>query len=1135
MCPCVFARVVACAGLAVAGHSPVVKADDAAPLLPRDPSVSKSEIAFGYAGDIWTANRDGSSLRRLTTTGHESKPAFSPDGSQIAFVSECDGARAVYVVPASGGEPRRLTFHPADLGPGGLGSIPDFVGWTPDGKRILFNSRRAAFDVWSFGIVQLFTIAVQGGFATPVPLARAAQGSLSPDGTRIAYVPNAQRQLDWKGYRGGNAKRIWIADLADSALQRTIPRNNSNDFNPMWVGDTLYFLSDRDGPVTLFAYDLISQQVKEVVHNRGFDIKSAAATSDAIIYEQFGSLHLLDLKSGDDRALNLRPQAGFAESRPRFETITPAQLRFAGISPSGEHALFGAHGEILTVSAEMGDIRNLTRTTDVVERDPAWSPDGNSIAYFSDDSGEYELHIRDPRGLGDVRKINLGNPPSFFYSPTWAPNSQKIAYTDKRLNYWYVDLHKNVPVKVDTDLYVDPKNRLQLAWSPDSRWIAYTKQLPSHLHAVFVYSLEQAKRYQLTDGMSDALHVAFDKSGRYLYFTASTTIALSTSQWDMTAMQHPVTRNVYFVMLKAGLSSPLAPPSDEEKIEPTGQVPEDSEKGEHTNRVDIDLGGIGRRIESLPIPARNYYDLVAGKAGSLFLVERPQVDLIPHANVGQVDNTATIVYRFDLSTGKTCTILHDVVAFSGEGEFEEVSSFHLSFSGEKMLYAQRNQSKQIHWFIAPIETAAPPQDFSSSTIDLDNVAIYVDPRAEWKHMFVQVWRDERDFFYDPHMHGIDLESIMKKYAPFLENLSTRDDLNYLFNEMLGNLTVGHLRASEGDSPRSTLGQAGLLGADYTIANGRYRFAHIYNGDTWNPAIQAPLTRPGVNVQVGAYLLAVDGRDVRPTADIYRFFEGTAGKAVVLTIGPRADGTGARRVTVVPIEDETSLRNFAWIDNNRRKVDELSGGRVAYVYLPDTYERGYASFNRDYFAQVGKEGAIIDVRYNSGGDLGDYIIDCLRRPLLNYWHTREGRDMTSPQEAIFGPKVMIINGLTGSGGEHLAWMFRQAAIGPLIGERTWGGLVGTYANPGDLLDGGYVATPNLAFYNPNGTWDIENHGVAPDIEVPDDPKAIREGHDSQLEKAVEVVLELLKKAPSPSPSRHPPYPTVSHQLHLSHPE
>lgn len=1089
--------------LFLVSHGCGTRAAAAAPCLLRDPTVSRTQVAFSCGGDIWTANRDGGSARRLTSTGHNAKPAFSPDGSVIAFAREYADARAVYVIPSAGGEPRRLTYHPADLGKGGLGPIPDFIGWTPDGKHVVFNSRRAAYAWWTVQSipVQLFTVPLDGGMVTSLPLAAAVQGSLYADGTRIAYVPNIQSEPAWKHYRGGQTTPIWIADLADSGIRERVPRDNSNDFNPLWVSDTLYFLSDRNGPVTLFAYDLKSHQVRQVVSNSGLDIKSAAASTNTIVYEQFGSIHLLDLNTGDDRALNIILAPDFSATRPHSLAIDPTQVRLAGVSPNGDRVLLSTHGEIITVQTRARDVRNLTRTPAVVERDPAWSPDGSSIAYFSDESGEYALHIRDPNGLGKVRKIDLGSPPGFFYSPTWSPDSGKVAYSDKRLNYWYVDLHgKAAPVHVDSDLYTDPSYGLQLAWSPDSRLIAYTKQLPSHLHAVFVYSIAQARSYQLSDGTTDVLHVAFDKQGNYLYFTASADVAFQLGWNDMSSLHWPVTRRVYAIQLKKSPPSSLAPDNGS------------------ADKMDIDFEGINECTLTLPIPAANYYDLSVGRPGIVYLVEGPRVDPLPEPHSGASPDIPTRVLRFDLRTRRIEPILDGVVAFNGD---RYTSSFHISSNGETMLYAKGGQ-----WFVS--SATDPTTDASHrgtpERLRLSSIAVDVNPRAEWKHMFEQVWRDERDFFYDPGLHGLKLDLVKKRYAPFLDSISSRDDLNYLFSEMLGNLSVSHMWAFGGDAelhpqPAGT----GLLGADYAADNGRYRFARIYRADPWDPESHSPLAQPGMNIRPGDYLLEVNGREVRATADVYSFFQSTAGKRVVLTVGSKPDGTDARQVVVTPLGDETSLRNHAWVQNNRRKVDQLSGGRVGYIYLPDTYGGAYASFNREYMAQVGKSAAIIDTRYNSGGLSADYIIDHLRHPLMNYWDMREGHAITTPQEAIFGPKVMLINEISGSGGDLLPWMFREAKLGPLIGRRTWGGLVGHYTIPGDLLDGGYVSTPDLAFYDTRGDWAIENHGVSPDIEVEDDPKAERDGHDPQLEKAVAVALDLLQKNPVPATSPHPPYP------------
>ncbi len=1058
------------------------------PMLLQNPTLSKTQIAFAFGGDIWVVSRSGGDAHRLVTgTGLLSGPRFSPDGSMIAYTGNYEGNLDVYVVPAQGGEPRRLTYHPG----------PDTaIGWTPDGKSVLFGSRRYSYA----DSAQLFTVSVEGGFATPLPLPMAEDGSYSPDATHIAYSPIFQWEPEWKGYKGGQTTPIWIADLSDSSIVK-VPRDNSTDRNPIWIGDKIYFLSDRNGPFTLFEYDPKTQQVKQLIENKGFDIKHASAGPGAIVYEQFGGLYLYDLRSGKTKQISITVNADMPQVRPHFEKVGQ-QIQNAQISPTGARAVFEAHGEIFTVPAEKGDVRNITNSPVVADRDPGWSPDGKSIAYFSDESGEYALHISPQNGIGPVTKIDLGNPPSYFYSPVWSPDSKKITYFDKRLNIWYVDVEKKTPVHVDTDLF-DGTN-FNTAWSPDSKWLTYCKQLDNRMHAVFVYSLETGKATQITDDMSDALYPDFDKGGKYLYFTASTDIGL-VAAGDMSALDRPVTRSVYVVVLKKGVVSPLAPESDEEKAEKKSDgdagdkskdasESKDKEKPKEPPKVEIDFDKISQRILAMPIPARDYFGLNAGKEGEVFVAEGP---LVP-----PLDGPSSFtVYKFTFKTRKTDKLV------------DGVSAFAPSFNGEKMLYKQGEA-----WFI---NSADKPPEGGKGRLDTAGMELRVDPRAEWKQIYHEAWRIERDFFCDPHYHGLDLQQAEKTFAPFLDTLSSRTDLTYLFHEMLSYMSAGHMWVGGGTQPEVPHVKVGLLGADYKIENNRYRFTHIYDGENWNPKLHAPLTQPGVDVKEGEYLLAVNGREVVATKEVYSYFLESAGQQTVLKVGPNPDGTGSREVTVVPVDSEVALRNLAWIEGNRRKVDEMTGGKVAYVYVPDTEVDGYTNFNRYYFAQVGKQAAIIDERYNHGGYIADFIVDYLRRPLLNKVMTREGKDQSEPAGAIYGPKVMIINQFAGSGGDALPWYFRKLNIGPLIGERTWGGLIGIGGYP-SLLDDGYIMAPRWAIYGLDGDWDVENHGIAPDVEVGMDPKLVREGHDPQLEKAVETVMQLLKEHPLPEYVR-PAYP------------
>ena len=1086
----------------------------AAPLM-QAPAASADRIAFSYAGDLWVVGTEGGEARRLTAgVGIETDPFFSPDGKWIAFTGEYEGNFDVYLVEAAGGVPRRLTWHPA---------VERVNGWSPDGKRVLFRSPRSS-HMGRFN--RLYTVGVEGGPAADLPFPAGEQAAFSPDGSRLAYVPTWQRDTGpneyspWKRYRGGQAALIRIARLSDSSIEATVPRTDSNDFNPLWVGDRLYFLSDRGAgrKTRLFSYDPASRSVGEVASNDG-DILSVGAGPGFLVYETLGELHRLDLApggtgaAGRSRKLDVRVAADLPAVRPYYRKVADRIVE-ASLSPTGVRVAFEARGEILTVPVAKGDTRNITRTPGVAERSPAWSPDGRRLAYFSDESGEYALHIAGQDGAGEVRKISLGDPPSFFYNPVWSPDGRKIAYTDKRLNFWYVDVEDRrgaKPVRVDAATYESPVRWAQPAWSPDSRWIVYPKLLPNHLHALYVYSLESGQTRQITDGMSDALDPAFDKDGQHLYFTASTDIGPLTGWLDLSSFRRPYTRSVYVTVLRKDLPSPLTPLSDEE---PGAAAAEGAAKGKTAEDDDekadapagpvrIDFDGIDQRTLALPLPARGYIGLDTGNTGVVFLLELPEV-------LG-FETEGGILHRFDLATRET-----EVVA-EGVGtplqDIEELSSsfFEVSHDGEQLLLRRKDQ-----WYVVP---SAEVPEAGQGALALEGLEVYVDPRAEWRQMYAEAWRIERDFFYDAGYHGLDLAAARERYEPYLADLGHPSDLNYLFNDMLGELTVGHMFVGGGEGPVVPPVPGGLLGADYEVDRGRYRITRIYNGGSWNPELSAPLTQPGVNVREGEYLLAVNGKDLQAADDLYRLFEGTAGKSVVIRVGPNPDGKGSREVTVVPVGNEQPLRRYAWIEGNRRKVDELSGGRLAYVYLPDTGTGGYVNFNRYFFAQVDKQGVIIDERFNSGGFAADYVIDYLRRPLLNYWSTREGADLRTPVGAIFGPKVMLINEWAASGGDALPWYFRQAKLGPLVGKRTWGGLVGIYGYP-QLMNGAGVTAPRIAFRTLDGKWDVENVGVAPDVEVEDDPKAWRQGRDPQLERAVELALEELKRNPPPQVPERP---------------
>ncbi|HZT74537.1 MAG TPA: PDZ domain-containing protein [Terriglobales bacterium] len=1099
MLPAVAGLALAAAAAAAPPESPL--------LLLQSPTMSRTQIAFVYGGDIWIAPRTGGAAHRLVTGfGLSGAPYFSPDGTEIAFSGDYDGNTDVYVVPAAGGEPKRLTYHP----------YPDVaVGWTPDGAAVLFRSNRSSYSDPD----QLFTVPVHGGFATELPLPMAEEGSFSPDGRYLAYVPNSQWERFWQGYRGGQTTPIWIARLADSSVVK-IPRENSNDSDPMWVGKTVYFLSDRNGAVSLFAYDTVTQRVTEVVNaDGGFDITDASAGPDGIIYSQFGQLHIYNFRSHRTRPVEVSVAGDMPQLRPHWENVEKQiEADTASLSPTGERALFEAHGEILTVPAKHGDPRNLTQSPGVMDRDPAWSPDGQWIAYFSDRDGEYDLRIRDQKGLHPARTIRLGNRSSFYQDLTWSPDSKKLAFSDQALHLWIVSADgAGAPVPVDTDLYETPLHEFDPAWSPDSRWLAYTKQLPNHLRAVFIYSLADHSVHQVTDGMSDCLYPQFDSSGKYLYFTASTNMGLSAGWLDMTSLAHPVTRSVYIAVLRNDLPSPLPPESDDEKAEaaqaalaagghePAGAAAKPAAAAAPAP-VRIDFDGILQRTLALPVPPANYAGLQAAPDSTLFLASLPPV-------ATRFGPPRLSVSRFTLKTRKSEPLLTGVanVAFSHDGK--------------KMLFLRAQ-----HWYIAATDHAPKPDTGELQTAGLQ---VYVVPREEWAEMYHDVWRIERAYYYDPGFHGLDIAAAEAEFAHYLPGIASRADLNFLFEEMLSYLSVGHMFVRGGAQPPMHDENVGLLGADYRIANGKYQFAKIYSGENWNPNLHAPLTAPGVNVEPGDYLLAVNGRPLDASEDIYQYFQQTAGKQVTLEVGPNADGQGAREVVVTPVASERGLRNLDWMEANRRLVDRLSHGELAYVYLPDTGFGGFTNFNRYYFSQVGKRGAIIDERFNHGGDLSDYIIDYLRRTPMSLQVTKHGQGYLDPQEAIFGPKVMIINQFAGSGGDALPWYFRKAHVGTLVGVRTWGGLVGIGGYP-RLMDGGSVTAPRWAIGGLTGHWEVENHGIAPDVTVWQDPALVRKGEDPQLLAAVQIAMKQIAEAQPlaypkiPYPNHHPVLPPLPGQ-------
>jgi tricorn protease len=1067
--------------------------------LLRHPTVSRDAIAFEYGGDLWVVPRNGGEARRLTSTPEmETDPVFSPDGSRIAFSRTAGGNTDVCVVPTVGGEPKRLTFHPG---------ADRVKGWTPDGKRIVFGSARESVPQASY--LRLFTVPADGGVEEPLPMPRAFSGTYSADGRRYAYeeigtafIPEWYETSMWRHYRGGRTHPIRIMNLADYTVEK-LPWRNSNDADPMWVGNTVYFLSDRDFTTNLFSYRLDTKELKQVTHHDDFDIMTASAGPDAIVYEQAGYLHLVDLATGASRQLDIQVNGDFAWARQQLKKVAP-MIRDAVISPTGVRAAFEARGDIFTVPAEKGEARDLTRSSGAHERSPAWSPDGAQLAWLSDASGEYQLMIGDQLGAAKPRAIGL--PATGFYSGlTWSPNGKTVSLQDNHLNLWLIDVASGRGSKIDADVFNTPGRSFDVAWSPDSRWVAYSKSLDSHLRAIFVHSVADGKSFQLTDPLADAISPAFDAGGKYLYFLASTDYGPRTGWLEMSSVDRPAARrSAYLVVLSADEPSPLLPESSEE---PAAAVPAPAKPRADTGvrvesasprAVRIDEQGIRQRILPIGIPAGDFSNLTAGAAGSFFYTESA-------APAGGAGGGAMKLQRYQLKERSAATFLDGVRFYS------------LSADKKKLLYSAGSEAAPL-WGIVSTERPAKVGD---GPLNVAQMEMLVDPPVEWAEIFRESWRTQRDFFYDASMHGANWNGVLAKYGALLPYVRHRADLGYVIAQTGGELTVGHsYLTGSGDEPTEMAAAVGLLGADYTVENGHYRIHRIYTGENWNPDLRAPLSAPGVHVNTGDYLLEVDGQPLAPPTNVYQPFEGTVGHQVVIRVNSTPVLEGSRLVTVIPVATEDGLRTRAWIEDNRRKVDELSHGRLAYLWLPNTSLPGYAAFTRYFYAQQNKDGAIIDERYNHGGFVADYIVNELDRKQMGYFALRDGQPWTSPGAGIYGPKVMVINESAGSGGDALPFYFQQRQIGPLVGTRTWGGLVGTIGSPA-TIDGGGITAPALAFYNLKGQWGIENEGVVPDIEVENTPADVINGHDPQLERAVQEAMRLLqqnavRRVPRPAP-------------------
>ncbi|HUQ31152.1 MAG TPA: PDZ domain-containing protein [Pyrinomonadaceae bacterium] len=1084
--------------------------------LMRFPDIHDDMIAFVYAGDIWTVPASGGTARRLTShPGLELFPKFSPDGRWIAFSGEYNGTRQVFVISVEGGEPRQLTYR-NDVGAlpprGGWDNI--VYGWTPDGRNVLFRANRVA---QSNRLGRPHLVPFEGGQEQPLPIMEGGAASYSPDGTKLAYTPISNEFRGWKRYRGGQSPDVWIYDLKNNTSEQ-ITSTRAQDMVPVWLGDTIYYLSDRDWTMNLFAYDTRTKKTRKVTNHTDYDALWPSGSGSELVYEAGGYIYRLDAKSGKEERVPIRVYGDFPDTVPYFKNVKSNVASFS-ISPTGARALFDARGDIFTAPAKEGEVRNLTLSQGVREISPAWSPDGRWVAYLSDRSGEYEIYVRPSDGTGEERRVTTDGD-IWRFPLVWSPDSRMLAYGDKKQRLRYVNVETGRTVDVDHSSNNDITN---YTWAPDSRWLAYTKLGDNQFSEIWVYSVPEARTQKLTGGMTSDTEPVFDPKGRYLYFLSNRDFNLTFSGFEFNYIYTNPAR-IYVGILAADGPAILLPTSDEERVKtserpltqppgpsqapppqgakaqspttpaeqpataaatppPAEAKPEEKKTGS-ASAVRIDFENFENRVRAVPGQPANYRRLTATPDGVLYLSGPGRLSL------------------YNLNAKAEQTII------------EGIQNYDLSDDGKQIIFqAGENYG---------ITAVAPGQKPDAGLLKLDGMMMKIEPRAEWVQEYTDAWRIMRDWFYDPNMHGMDWRAIRAKYEQLVPFISNREDLNFVLTEMGSELMAGHIYVERGSDPsRVVRVDGGLLGAEVEPdASGYFRITKIYAGENWHESFRSPLTEPGVKAKVGEYVLAVDGRSTRGVKNFYELLEGKGDRVVTIKINSRADTAGARDERVRPIKSESNLRYLDWVESRQALVDKLSGGRIGYIHAPNTAVEGNRELFKNFYPQARKDALIIDDRYNGGGFIPDRMIELLERKPLNYWSRRGVGANSTPAFAHAGPKAMLTNGYAGSGGDALPYYFRERGLGRIFGTTTWGGLIGLTGNP-PLSDGGSLSTPSFRFLDLQGKWDVEGVGVDPDVEVIDRPDLMAQGVDPTLEAAVKYLLEELRRNPPKRPTPPPP--------------
>ncbi|MCM2250015.1 MAG: PDZ domain-containing protein [Geothrix sp.] len=1056
--------------------------------LMRYPDVSATQIAFTYANDLWIMPKTGGVAQRLSTPrGEESFARFSPDGRTLAFTGFYDGNPDLYTLPVAGGVPARVTHHP-------MGDR--MVDWTPDGKALLFAS---GMESGKDRFNKLFRVPMGGGLPQALPLPYAEFGALSPDGKVLAYQPVSTDFRTWKRYRGGMASEIWFYDLEKGTASRLPSEGGSNDSQPMWHGGKLYFLSDRDGVKrgNIWSYDLAAKTFKQITFFKDYDAHFPAAGPSDIVLEAGGRLYRIELPSEKLVEVKAEVVTDQATLKPREENASRL-IKHPALSHQAKRAVFEARGEIFSVPAEKGYVLNLTRTPGAAERHPALSPDGKQVAYFSDRSGEYELCVRPADGSGEERQVTRMGP-GFRYRITWSPDGKRVAFADQAMRINLCDLDTGKVQQIDKGLYLfeGPLEEFRGSWSPDSRWFAYPRDAGNRNSVVAIYDTKTSQRHDVTSPFYNAGDPAFDPEGNHLFLSTGQQFTPTYSDLDGTWVYAATTR-LAAIPLRKDVASPLAPrndaeaAADEKKEAGNGSdKKEGAEKKETPKPVEIDFEGLESRMVLLAPQAGYYADLAALK-GKLVYRRAAQLNAM-----GETKGT---LYTFDLEAREEKAVLADVDGALPSGD------------GKKVLVNRKQDYAVLD--------LKPDQKFDKK-LPTGELRMTVDPRAEWQQIFNDAWRLERDMFYDPGMHGVDWKGMRTRYGKLLKDCVTREDVNFVLGELIGELNASHAYRGGGDQEMPARLGVGLLGADFALENGAFRIKTILRGAAWDAQTRSPLAQPGLKVAEGDYLLAVNRSPLDVRKDPWAALQGLAGKTVLLTVNDKPSMDGARDVLVETLATDYPLRYWAWIEAKRKYVEKATNGRLGYIYVPDTGIGGQNDLVRQFRGQWDKAGLIIDERFNSGGQIPDRFIEMLGRKTINYWGVRDGKDWQWPAVAHNGPKAMLINGWSGSGGDLFPHYFKKAGLGPLIGRRTWGGLIGISGSPA-LIDGGNVTVPTFGIYSKEGQWVVEGYGVDPDIEVMDDPALLAQGRDPQLDRAIQEVEAALKKNP-PVATPKPAYP------------